>query len=290
MAHGMPQDDVALGGVDDVEDGKVNATEGGVVCSFRRKLMTHDEFDLPLERGKSIKICSYSANTTKFSKHISKDVRYCFYWPLIDGYQGDLSSELESSPFTLAHGIVLTVCWGFLMDVAIMIVRFLRTAKGYKLLHASFFFLINLASLPFIIIMIVKQKVNIFHNFEFMEPLTKVHLILGFSILVLIVTEHTIGIMTKSTQENAWTKPKKFEVIRLVHQLVGYTLFILTKTQILIGWWVYGTSVAIILSMLLLWFVALIAVRAFLEDRFLKGKLGKLVHFFDKNKRTESGN
>jgi hypothetical protein len=86
------------------------------------------------------------------------------------------------------------------MDISIMIVKLMRTLKYYKIAHAAFFFVINLASLPFIIIMLVKQNVNIFHNFDFMDPINKIHFILGFSILVLLVVEHGIGIATKFIQ------------------------------------------------------------------------------------------
>lgn len=83
-----------------------------------------------------------------------------------------------------------------------MIVRLMRTVKNYKIAHAIFFFIINLASIPFIILMIVKRKVDIFENFDFMDPINKVHFINGFLILIFIVVEHGMGIATKFIQEN----------------------------------------------------------------------------------------
>lgn len=90
FSHGYPQNDVALGGSNDIYDGKVIISENSVVCNFKRKLQTGDSYDQILERGKTVKVCSYSSTSTNLSKHASKEVRYCFYWPLVDGYSGEL--------------------------------------------------------------------------------------------------------------------------------------------------------------------------------------------------------
>ena len=63
----------------------------------------------------------------------------------------------------------------------------------------------------------------------------------------------------------------------------------MTKVQILIGWWAYGARARLVLSILLIWFVALIAVRALLTELFYKHKLGKFLAFFSKRKSDASG-
>lgn len=93
ISHGPTKTDISLNGTYDLYDTNITVSNEGVSCYFKRKLNTGDPNDLPLERGKNIKVCSYSANTTTFSKHLNQDVRYCFYWPLIDGYQGELLAE-----------------------------------------------------------------------------------------------------------------------------------------------------------------------------------------------------
>lgn len=63
----------------------------------------------------------------------------------------------------------------------------------------------------------------------------------------------------------------------------------MTKVQILVGWWAYGARERLVLSILLVWFVALIAVRALLTELFYKGKLGKFLSFFGGKKSNPSG-
>lgn len=60
-------------------------------------------------------------------------------------------------------------------------------------------------------------------------------------------------------------------------------LFVLTKIQILIGWWIYGASAQIIISVLVFWFMALLVVRMFFIDLYSKGKLFWLIKFFEKS-------
>lgn len=86
--HLDPKHDTSLGGYDDINHAEIHFLQGEVVWSFERKLNTGDPRDAVLERGKTIKVCSFWEASTNSEKRASKDVRYCFYWPLLDNFQG----------------------------------------------------------------------------------------------------------------------------------------------------------------------------------------------------------
>lgn len=84
----MPVEDTdpMLNGQDDLQNKKIAVNDTSVFCSFKRKMVTNDPFDLNIAKGDIIHVCSSKSWTTNMVKH--KHSMFCFYWPVIDGFDG----------------------------------------------------------------------------------------------------------------------------------------------------------------------------------------------------------
>lgn len=123
---------------------------------------------------------------------------FCFDWPLREGihdYEFEIERLKPSLDIKLIHGVGLTICWGLLIDLAIMSVRYFRTLRYYKLAHILVFIMVNFSSIPLIIIMVIREQKPIFHFFKQMSLAKQVHTILGFMTLLLLALEHVLGMI-----------------------------------------------------------------------------------------------
>ena len=208
FAHRPPINDTSstLNGTDDFSNKSVTANDSTVVCEFRRKLVTEDKYDLPLVKGNTIHVCSIFSTTPDLKMHATPSSRFCFYWPLLDGFNGDLSSEpiVEDNTWELVHGIVMSIGWGVLVDFALAAVRYFRVRKHYTTSHAIFFFVINLTTIPMAVLMVVRNNRSILYNFDILEWQVKTHFLLGSSLVLLIIAQHVLGIFTKLAQEDTF--------------------------------------------------------------------------------------
>jgi hypothetical protein len=163
---------------------------------------TGDKYDRILHKGDMLHVCSIHTSTRNMIKHAHK-TKFCFYWPLIDGFDGELTSEVmpEDNMWPLIHGLVMSIGWGVLVDFGISAVRYFRVRKHYVISHALFMALMTLTTLPMVILMIVRNRRSIFFNFDVMEWTTRAHFILGALIIVVVVCEGIIGVFTKVSQE-----------------------------------------------------------------------------------------
>lgn len=97
-------------------------------------------------------------------------------------------TRLKPSPnIKLIHGVVLTIGWGLFIDLGILVVRYFRTLKYYKLAHVLIFISVNFSSIPFIVMLIVREQKPIFHFFSSMSLAKQIHTILGFATLILLI-------------------------------------------------------------------------------------------------------
>ena len=239
-----------------------------------------------LPRGKSIRICGMRSETANLHKHKSLEDVFCFYWPLKEGvHNNQLLREKAPGTLKLAHGIGLTICWALLVDCGIISIRYFRTHKYYKLAHMTFFLVITAASLPLIGLMVVRERVDIFHNFEFMDVGKKMHTVLGFSTVLLLMLEHSLGLVTKWFQEDSIRPAGLFGSVKKVHKLVGYSLSLITKVEVLNGWWIYHQSKSVVIAIVVVWFTFLFVFRMALEEVYRSGRLSSLVKCFSSPKR-----
>jgi hypothetical protein len=60
---------------------------------------------------------------------------------------------------------VLSIGWGLLVDFSLIAIRYFKTLKYYTIAHGLLFFIINITSIPMIILMIVKNYNIVIYNF-----------------------------------------------------------------------------------------------------------------------------
>ena len=130
---------------------------------------------------------------------------FCWNWTLKEGVKDhEFEPErLKPSPnIKLLHGVVLTIGWGFFIDLGIMVVRYFRTLKYYKLAHILIFISVNFSSIPLIVMLIIREQKPIFNFFSRMSLAKQIHTILGFATLILLIVEHILGMIAQEFQEN----------------------------------------------------------------------------------------
>lgn len=156
-----------------------------------------------MQVNQTITVCSQESDTLHLSKHKRMEDVFCFNWTLTEGVQGfSFEPKRLKSKFNmnLLHGVVLTVAWGLLIDVGIVMVRYLRTLKYYKLSHIVIFVVVNLSSIPMILIVLLQKEKSLFVTFPKMTLVKQIHVVLGFTTLILLVVEHVLGMIVQCLQ------------------------------------------------------------------------------------------
>ena len=100
------------------------------------------------------------------------------------------------------HGVILTVLWGILIDVSVMVVRYLKTSSSYIRIHWVIMFLINTTTLALALLMVLTRFTRVFYNFSTMSIASRMHFLMGMSLLFSIVLQHISGIIVKRLKEN----------------------------------------------------------------------------------------
>lgn len=262
-SHKDPQNDTSLKGTDDLTDTTVELVNGTLTCSFTRKLVTADAKDKALAVGDKIKVCSVASTTAQMQKHSTKP--FCFTWPIVDNYSGDLTSQMSGGDFwSLIHGLTMTICWGLLVDVGVMVARYFRARRYYVISHAVIFFLVDITTIPMAILMVVLNRDSVFKGYKQMSLSVKLHLLLGVALVATIVFQHLLGGVAKHKQESSTTPARRFLRLKRLHKFLGYLLYFLTKAQLGIGWYVYGGHWTILVTLLIVWCGVLILTKVWL--------------------------
>lgn len=275
----MPLDDTddTLKGRDDLENKFISVNDTAVVCSFRRKMITNDRFDLAISKGDTIHVCSSKSWTVNLVKHHHS--KYCFYWPILDGFDGELTEEIVAdNTWPLIHGIVMSVCWGVLVDFGVSTARYFKLRGHYVVSHAVFFAVVALATIPMAVLMVVRNRRDLLYNFEVLDWTVQVHFILGVVLIAAVIAQYVVGLLTKSSQERH-TSDKGFIKRRLVHRIIGYSTYVLTKLQLVLGWWIYQGGFWLLVALLLGWYGILAVLHCLLEWLYRKNKLFLIRNF-----------
>lgn len=281
--HRTPANDTdsTLNGTDDFENKTTSISNSSVTCGFKRKLTTGDSHDLPLVKGSTLHVCSYNTSTVMIRRHASSSDRFCFYWPLLDGFNGDLTTEpvTEDDTWVKVHGIVMSIGWGVLVDFGVAAVRYFRIRKHHTLSHALFFIVINLTTIPMAVLMVVRNRRSIFYNFDLLEWPVKTHFILGGLLVCTIISQHVLGLFTKLAQENPEEESiSLYRKRRLAHRMLGYCVYLLTKLQLVLGWYIYGDGgFTLLMGLLLGWYVVLLFLHFIMDYLYRNSKLSKPV-------------
>jgi hypothetical protein len=177
------------------------------------------------------------------------------------GGGGAVQNKKFLDGLVLAHGIVQTVCWCLLADIAIFVATF-RNKWWAALIHGLIMTLVIAASLA-IALILVKEKGGL-SGFNDLDKLTKTHFILGIIVLIWTGIQLFTGIITRLLQVFWSVHPAVILGFAYPHKILGYILVILCKITVLFGWWLFsrvafwflvGGSFLITLIYLLRWFL-----------------------------------
>lgn len=185
-------------GTDDFRDKTVFETEFGMTCSFTRLLNTGDHKDKILVRGETYQLCSFRSSSPNLQMHHEdlSDI-FCWYWDLIDHFDGEFRQAPRSRALAVLHGVVMTVLWGVLIDVSLLIIRYLKTMSNTVRVHAAMMLVINTATLAMALMMIVTRSSIVFYNFSTLSIAAKIHFLMGLTLLTSLILQHVGGAIVK---------------------------------------------------------------------------------------------
>ena len=69
----------------------------------------------------------------------------------------------EKNALIMAHGIGLLICWSFLVDIGIIVVRYFRHWSNYITIHLITFIIVDFYTIIIVLIVIAKSKSFSFH-------------------------------------------------------------------------------------------------------------------------------
>lgn len=224
-------------GLDSHNDIVVLGTESDgssyVHVKFERALNTGDSQDNTLVAGETRNFSLAWKDTPMLSYHGS-NLLY---------FTGQIANSTESSSsgkgkrqaygLTLAHGIVLTVCWCLLVDIAMFIV-IMRHRKWTYIIHGLLMLAIIAASLT-LTLLLVRSRHG-FARFGQLGTVLKAHFILGVITMIWPGIEIFTGCVCRLLQIFGKSNPKTILFFSYTHKILGYILVLLCKANVLIGW------------------------------------------------------
>ena len=187
----------------------------------------------------------------------------------------------------MSHGIIMTVLWGLVIDISLMLVRYMKTTSSYTNIHAVLMVLINGGTITMALLMLFNRSTMVFYNFSAMSTAAKIHFLLGSSLLLSIIIQHIGGVIIKYLKESPRLEAQGFLKKVWIHRLGGYLVYGIGKVQLLLGWWVFKGGFSYILAILLSWYLLLILCRLLAEYSYRNGrwmfsrlmvKLGSITH------------
>jgi len=218
-----PIRDVLLGGTNDVRMLGYQIRPDYVVVKVNRALKTGDRFDKDLRSGEFDVLWAFGDDKFDLSHAVAHDH---FKASFIKD-EGIVWSEREDR-----HGLTNLLVWGFLIDVGIMLMRFLRLKKD----KLKFDFRIPHAIVMVINFVLANYAASLMLWKNWYEPnlavhkgpiSANIHKIIGLGVVTLLPVIVIGGILT--------FRRVRIPNIREIHMGFGYLLYITTKINLLLG-------------------------------------------------------
>lgn len=172
-----------------------------------------------------------------------------YHGPLLVYFSGKISNASNSSEdtnstsggrkhqsaygLTMAHGIVLTVCWCLLVDIAMFVVIMRHRIWTY-IIHALLMLVVIAASLALTLVLVRSR--HGFARFGELNTVRKAHFILGVITMIWPGLQIFTGCMCNILQIFGKSSPKAIQFFSYTHKISGYILVLLCKANVLIGW------------------------------------------------------
>lgn len=141
-------------------------------------------------------------------------------------------SAQSQNSLSLAHGIVQSICWCLLADLAIF-VRYIYTFKYRVAAHVCLMLATVIGSIAVMAAMINLRAPKI-------EAITtsdrRAHVVIGYIALAWVILQFILGVVSRVIIGNPYSNPRNVLISRRIHRYSGYLLIILCKVNVLIGW------------------------------------------------------
>jgi hypothetical protein len=222
LDNDRPYKDVELGGKNDLIPLGYQIRDEYVIVKLNRALNTNDKYDKVLKSGELDLIWAFGddpATMTKSSEQGHFKVSLIKEDRLIDEEKED------------RHGLLNLLCWGLLIDIGILTLRYLRLRRpsfDYRIPHAIIMATAGVISLYAASLMIYKNWNELNLGVFWREnPLRNYHMLFGLFAVIVVPIQALLGIAT--------FKGVRFPNLRVIHMTIGYCVYILTKINILFG-------------------------------------------------------
>lgn len=201
-----------------------------VVAKFQRPLSSGDSQDVALSFGMAFTFSyAFSASSTTLVYH----------GPSKTTFSGKLDNGAASinpiNPSTsqisgVAHGVILTVVWCFIADIAVL-VKYVYEFRYRIATHVILMSICTIATAISSGLMIAKRGLAMSS-----ERNMSAHVVLGMIVLVWTAVEALLGIVLRVLLCPAKIPPQVIESLRVAHKYAGYLLLFVAKAQVLLGW------------------------------------------------------
>ena len=235
-----PATDTSNGGTNDLVLLGYELTPSYSLVKFKRALNTGDSNDYVLSQG-TVDMIYAVGPSASLAYH--GPTRGYVQAPLINGQDGVMLEDQEKFNRVDLHGIFNIVAWGVLVDIAIIVARYLRGSKfmirGFtitaQVIHSALMWLTFILSTIVTITLLTRKGMNgLLLNDERKHDF---HVINGIVILGLSTLAVAIGgfnfYMMKAYKGTVGAKTIFY--FKRVHLALGLLLYLLTKVNIILG-------------------------------------------------------
>lgn len=134
----------------------------------------------------------------------------------------------------LVHGLVLTVFWCLLADIATFLITFRHKVWAYAL-HIYLMIFVVIGNLVMVIFTLRKKRgLSRFHELQSQQ---KSHLAFAVMILAWFAIQLFSGALVRILQVYTLVNPKWIKWLSWIHLISGYLMLLAAKVNILLGWW-----------------------------------------------------
>ena len=193
-----------------------------VTVKYSRPLNSGDSNDKALTLGQtySFAYCFYPGSPTMVDHG---PYYYTYNIQLQAGATGGATSSTVK--FSLIHGIILTVSWCLLADVAIMVV-FLYNLKYKTLIHGLLMGIAVICSVVVIVTMIDSKQTKID---ELSSTNKKAHYVIGLIVLGWTCLQFISGIISHISWVPKKMHPNPVKFSNIIHKYSGYVIMLVAK-------------------------------------------------------------
>jgi len=235
-----PPTDTSGGGTNDLTVLGYEITSSYSLVKVKRALNTGDSRDYGINEGNTGLIFATGPSNSLVNHGPTRGYVNA---PLINGVKGIVLKNDSSTKAEDVHGIINIIAWAVLVDIAILVARYLRGIKFVigsftitaHIIHSALMWVTFILSTAMTILLLARKgkSVNLLNG----EGKHDFHVVNGFVILALSALAVAIGgfsfFLMKGYKDTV--SAKVFQYLKWIHLGLGFLLYLLTKVNIIIG-------------------------------------------------------